>query len=462
MIRSIYYLWILIFSMTLPVAWAQDFDSARKAWAENRFADAVSIARPLAEAGSSSAREMLGFAYISGRGVAQDKSEAFKWTQLAADAGRVSAQFYLAMMYSRGDGVEINLEKSILYLQRAASGGNMFAQAELGERYFYGVGIQKDVEQAKFWLGKALDSNLTTPGVIQRKARSNSLLAMIAREEAAKPTANSRVQTASPVLTQSTSSVPPAGNYAGKGLRSGLNSNDPRLICDSAVSAAPYAQVLTGKMALVDFWDVSFPMLSNQSVPTQNEQEAIAAWADDVRKCIQNSYDYRRKNYSKELLAILDREDDLVMAAAIDLYNKKINFGGYNFKIQQIYKESRSALESFRQVNAAQEDQSKARIAAMRDAQQRQEQQQLFQQRQEEQRRAAEQSKAAAIRQQWNARCELDKRNAYERYSKSKENNCSGGTNKALGVLCVFATVGAADDYANAAFNSCMSGAPAQ
>ena len=106
-----------------------------------------------------------------------------------------------------------------------------------------------------------------------------------------------------------------------------------------------------------------------------------------------------------------------------------------------------------------QEESAKLRAAAMREAQQRLDQQRQAESRRQDQIRQAEQERIAGVRRQWAARCEFDRRNAFERYKKTKENDCNINS-AGLVLLCVIAVQSQAEDYAKSAFDSCMSGAP--
>jgi hypothetical protein len=223
---------------------------------------------------------------------------------------------------------------------------------------------------------------------------------------------------------------------------------------------------------LTSVTDINFQMLADNSQPTARDRQVIANLAEAYTKCVNESNAFRRANYTQEALGILGQEDSKILEQKLELYNRKITFSKYNQSIKQIVAQTKTLLEALsdrikveqdrlKAEQEKQQDLSRSRAAAMRDAQQRQDQQKMADQRREEQRRQAEQSRIAAVRQQWQARCELDKRNAYEQHTKSNENTC-GGSNRGLTVLCAFGNVAAARDYADAAFKSCMSGAPIQ
>ncbi len=255
-------------------------------------------------------------------------------------------------------------------------------------------------------------------------------------------------------------------------IRPLISGQDPRIQCQSGWDLDPQYQPLASKISLTSMTDINFQMLADNSQPTPRERQVIANLAEAFTKCVNESSAFRRANYSPETISILAQEDSKILEHKLELYNRKLTYSKYNQLIKQTVTQTRTILENLadrlkaeqerlKEEQAKQQDLSRARAAAMRDAQQRQEQQRIADQRREEQRRQAEQSRIAAVRQQWQARCELDKRNAYEQYIKSKENSC-GGSNRGLAALCVFGNVAAANDYADAAYKSCMSGAPIQ
>jgi len=238
-----------------------------------------------------------------------------------------------------------------------------------------------------------------------------------------------------------------------------LSPEDPRIHCQSAWGFEPKFSALSKKISLTGLTDVSFQMLADTSTAGKKEQEQIAELADKFKKCINDSNSFRKANYSKEMLEILESEDAKLHDLSLDLYNRKLTFGRYNQATQKIAKESLAKLDALTtRLNKAriqQEEAAKARAAALVDAEQRQERE-----RQEaaNQRHAAEMRKAE-LRQRWETRCQFDAKNAYERYVKSKEGDCNTNKNW-IAALCVAGVISSARDYQRSAYESCMSGAP--
>src|ERR1700739_24755 len=78
------------------------------------FTFSPSLAEPLSNVdhllraalkGDINAQFMLGLAYESGHGVAQDFAEAARWYQKAADAGNPGAQAHTGNLYAEGRGL---------------------------------------------------------------------------------------------------------------------------------------------------------------------------------------------------------------------------------------------------------------------------------------------------------------------------------------------------------------------
>jgi hypothetical protein len=111
-------------------------------------------------------------------------------------------------------------------------------------------------------------------------------------------------------------------------------------------------------------------------------------------------------------------------------------------------------------LKAAEEEAARIRAAILKDAQNLQEQQRIAEQNRQVQLQKAQQEKVASNKRKWAARCEFDKKNAYEQYMKAHEFDCNNPKNRSLGALCALGVISAANDYAAAAYNSCMSGAP--
>jgi len=83
-----------------------------------------------AKQGNPYAANELGYLYASGKGVAQNYQLALEWYQLAADAGIPSAKYNVGLMYTYGLGTAVDKAKADVYFQEAAALGFTPAQKQ--------------------------------------------------------------------------------------------------------------------------------------------------------------------------------------------------------------------------------------------------------------------------------------------------------------------------------------------
>lgn len=96
------------------------FEQAELLSASGRYAEAVALYAPLADAGNATAQTRLAWMYEAGRGVPRDLDEAARRFQIAAEAGAAEAQYALAVMLRTGQGRPQNLPLSLTWLRRSA------------------------------------------------------------------------------------------------------------------------------------------------------------------------------------------------------------------------------------------------------------------------------------------------------------------------------------------------------
>jgi hypothetical protein len=87
--------------------------------------------------------------YYWGRGVKQDRDEAFKWFKKAAELGEVRAEVSLAMFYYSRSEAERPL--AVMWLNRAANRWCFQAQYFLAYCYGKGDGVTKVVVESYKW-----------------------------------------------------------------------------------------------------------------------------------------------------------------------------------------------------------------------------------------------------------------------------------------------------------------------
>jgi hypothetical protein len=114
---------------------AEQLADADRAIEAQRFAEALAILRPLADAGNARAQTRLGDAYMQGQGIPRDDAAAGRWYEKAALQGETGAQVKLAAMYVNGNGVLRNNNLAYVWYGTAArlgSGPAKIEQEKLG------------------------------------------------------------------------------------------------------------------------------------------------------------------------------------------------------------------------------------------------------------------------------------------------------------------------------------------
>lgn len=119
---------------------AQTVRAGIEAWKRADYAAAVTIWRPLAEAGDADAQFNLGQSYRLGRGVAINLAGAKTWFERAADKGHVDAQTTLGLMlFQTGDQPE-----GLKWLGKAAEQGEARALLIYGTALVNGDTVTQD------------------------------------------------------------------------------------------------------------------------------------------------------------------------------------------------------------------------------------------------------------------------------------------------------------------------------
>ena len=153
-------------------------------WAVGQDPDPIAETRRLAEQGDADAQYNLGYRYVTGIGVPQDRAEAVRWLRLAADQGHTQAEDFLGRMPPMGsqratDNVaETELPATlppatrqsqrsgnpfrVPSLRTDAEQGDADAQSNLGFWYAYGLGVVKDDAEAARWFRLAADQGRTS------------------------------------------------------------------------------------------------------------------------------------------------------------------------------------------------------------------------------------------------------------------------------------------------------------
>lgn len=116
-----------------------------------KYEEAFSLFKVMAEAGDPEAQHNLALLYRTGKGTEKNLELSGAWFRKAADQGVSDAQYYLGYMYDTGEGVDQNSKYAYVWYRKAAERGHGLAQINLGVIYANGLGIQQDIEQAYLW-----------------------------------------------------------------------------------------------------------------------------------------------------------------------------------------------------------------------------------------------------------------------------------------------------------------------
>lgn len=238
---------------------------------------------------------------------------------------------------------------------------------------------------------------------------------------------------------------------------------DPRIACVRELQNDPRFKSIAGKIPVAQIQDMKFQMLSDETLPNSQERKAIAELVDAHKQCIKVSETYRQRAYSLQINSILSESDNSMIAAAVDLYNRKLTFGKFNLLLQAIDTDARNKIAAATQQVKLRQEEEQAKRQSEQAERARQEAQQKANE--AEQRRAEEARKEAqlraekvrieqdaAARERMKTQCEFVYKQAYSQYYGPNANNCTG----AYAITCMAITVSAAKDYAQSAYDACM------
>lgn len=204
----------------VPAA-AQSVKAGIEAWQRADYAKAISIWRPLAEAGDADAAFNMGQAYRLGRGVPVNLGQAQNWLEQAASKSHLDAQTTLGLLLF-GNG---NQAEGARWLKLAAEKGEPRAMLIFGTALFNGDGVTQDqvlgyayvsraaaqgLEPAKSTLEQMnsvmpLEDRKKGLAIAMQKAKTQTKAAPKATKvaQAAKPTAPKPVKKAPPPVPTS-------------------------------------------------------------------------------------------------------------------------------------------------------------------------------------------------------------------------------------------------------------------
>jgi uncharacterized protein len=129
----------------------------QEAYRRGDFAEAITLWRRAAEAGSVAAQNELGLVFETGRGSPRDNGEALKWYRLAAEQGDPTALTSVGSMLEKGQGAARDYETASRLFRQAADRGYAPAMTDLAEMYEKGEGTARDFVAARKWYEEAWD-----------------------------------------------------------------------------------------------------------------------------------------------------------------------------------------------------------------------------------------------------------------------------------------------------------------
>lgn len=108
-----------------------------------------------AEKGDTMSMALLAYMYEQGLGVASDYSKSMEWYKKAVDKGNVNALVGVGGLYDTGKGVDKDYAKAFEWYKKAADKGSPVAMFSVGTMYHVGQGVEKDFTKAEYWYNKA-------------------------------------------------------------------------------------------------------------------------------------------------------------------------------------------------------------------------------------------------------------------------------------------------------------------
>jgi TPR repeat protein len=113
----------------------------------------------------------IGFCYEKGKGVRENKPNAFKWYRKAAEAEHAEAQYQVGKMYDEGEGVKENKSEAFKWYQKAAEKGKTLAQYRIAQMYDEGEGTKENRDEAKIWYKKVVENDDDDSFLIDKQLR---------------------------------------------------------------------------------------------------------------------------------------------------------------------------------------------------------------------------------------------------------------------------------------------------
>lgn len=123
--------------------------------------EAVKYLQKAVDMGNAEAMYELGWKYLNGEGVSEDKEKAVTLFQKGAAKGDSFAMLFLGEMYMVGDGVSLDKQEGIKWIRKAADAENPLAMKSLADYYYDANGLPQDYKMAFEWYKKAAELEYT-------------------------------------------------------------------------------------------------------------------------------------------------------------------------------------------------------------------------------------------------------------------------------------------------------------
>ena len=154
--KHIWGIWAAATMLSLAPPALADVKGGVDAWQQGDYDKAVSLWRPLAQAGDPDAQFNMGQANKLGRGVKADMTAAIDWYRKAAAQGHVRAEDNLGLlMFQQGERAD-----ALPYLERSAARGEPRAQYIVGTALFNGDLAAKNWPRAYALMSRASAAGL--------------------------------------------------------------------------------------------------------------------------------------------------------------------------------------------------------------------------------------------------------------------------------------------------------------
>jgi uncharacterized protein len=138
---------------------ADPLGDAIKAYDAGQYQQAVTLLKPLAEAGDSVAQLRLGMLYYYGNGVPEDESAAVAWLTRSASQGNLDAMYHIGNILTFGvDTAKLSADAdldAVKWYFTAARAGHADAQYALGLMFLAGKGVIQSREEGIAWIRRA-------------------------------------------------------------------------------------------------------------------------------------------------------------------------------------------------------------------------------------------------------------------------------------------------------------------